>query len=734
MPVRHLDFYTNQKNLISVQPLSTLKDIRLGIDGNVWLKKVVTMAASEQYLAGIGGTPSCMRKAIEKELEGFKAASIHPLFVFSGLALIRKDKPYVNDDAKIAKRNAAWDAVSAGKIDLALSSWGTSYVVHQPDLIHLVFRILKENNIDYIRAPYGAGAQLVYLERNPKQIIHAIYAGSELLVFDVERVITSIDFVKQTFSVISKKAVLQDLMLTDDQFLDLCILAGFDHCPTFPPLSAEGAFAFKSIHELLLQHRTGFNAVKAYADAPQVVKSNYVDLFCRTRCAMRHQPILTDEGHIEPMNVGQAPTDIHEFIGYRLPDEVYYYISRGVITEATMNTLLCGHGAEFSPLCNGETKEYRNYLTTEIMKVKAQTLALMKAHLHKFYYDRKISVVYWYESNSAPEHIIQMDPASISVEDISNWKSGNQAIDKELKKAGVAAPNYSFCLSLLSNTSDASSTILPKEVKASDKSASLSTLADVQTRHLSKLLQLRSFIETSSHAPTAYGKAVIDAFKAQPAQSSEYQDAIIVALELVRSGLLTSRSYSHSYTKKPVLDDEVATKAIRLIARTASLVGARFKGIKSWAGPLSRDLLAFNSINKILTRHLRHLGEALMLEMLLANECQKDALDYTEIATQLPFAHEPSTVLGILVKEYLETLTLNSSLSKDQAVQQVEEHIGATSLSSLAHSVKEELKRGFAFWEVVFEAVKSLSAAESINMELAQEFQDANNWVKTRKL
>ena len=89
-----------------------------------------------------------------------RAASIHPLFVFSGLALIRKDKPYVNDDPKIAKRNAAWDAVNAGKIDLALSSWSTSYVVHQPDLIHLVFRILKERNIDYIRAPYGAGAQV----------------------------------------------------------------------------------------------------------------------------------------------------------------------------------------------------------------------------------------------------------------------------------------------------------------------------------------------------------------------------------------------------------------------------------------------------------------------------------------------------------------------------------------------------------------------------------------------
>ncbi|KAF9547070.1 hypothetical protein EC957_008919 [Mortierella hygrophila] len=733
MPVRHLDFYTNQKNLISVQPLSALKDIRLGIDGNVWLKKIISQSASEQYLAGIGGTPSCMRKAIEKELEGFKAASIHPLFVFSGLTLIRKDKSYVNDDVKMVKRNAAWDAVNAGKMDLALSSWSSSYVVHQPDLVHLVIRILKENNIDYMRAPYGAGAQLVYLERNPKQIIHATYAGSELLMFDIDRVITSIDFTKQTFSFIPKKAVLQDLLLSDDQFLDLCILAGFEYCITFPPLATEGSFAFKSIHDLLQQHRTGFNAVKAYAESPQVIKSNYVDQFCRTRCAMRHQPILTDEGHVEPMNVAHAPNDIHEFIGYRLPDEVYYYLSRGVITEPTLNTLLSGSVAEFSPLCNGETKEYRNFLTSDVMKMRAQTITLLKAHLHTVY-DRKISINYWFENSSAPEHILKPDP-SFKPENISQWKTGKKSILKDLKQTGMARPDYAFCLDTISNAGEALETIL---TKGAEKPAPLGTLIEVQGRHLTKLLQLRGFIDFT-HQPSAYGKCIIDTFKIHTTAPYESQDALFLALELVKAELLTSRPYSHNYTKKAVLENQTATKAIRLVTRTASLLSARFKGVKSWAGPLSRDLLAFNSITKVLTRGLRHLSEAVLLEMLLGNECQKDTLDFTELAASMPFAYEPSTVLGILVKEYLEILTLNANannnkLDKDQAIQQVEEHIGATSLSSLANTVKEELQRGFAFWEVVCDAVKSLAASNAISKELAQEFQEANNWTKTRKV
>jgi len=89
-------------------------------------------------------------------------------------------------------------------------------------------------------------------------------------MFEVDRVITSIDFAKQTFSYISKKEVLLDLVLSDDQFLDLCILAGGDHCATFPPISVEGAFAFKSVHDLR-QHVTGFNFLKAFADLPQVL-------------------------------------------------------------------------------------------------------------------------------------------------------------------------------------------------------------------------------------------------------------------------------------------------------------------------------------------------------------------------------------------------------------------------------------------------------------------------------
>lgn len=46
----------------------------------------------------------------------------------------------------------------------------------------------------------------------------------------------------------SKKTVLQDLHVSDDQFLDICLLAGFEYCNSFPPLNHSAVsmgFTFK---------------------------------------------------------------------------------------------------------------------------------------------------------------------------------------------------------------------------------------------------------------------------------------------------------------------------------------------------------------------------------------------------------------------------------------------------------------------------------------------------------
>lgn len=152
-----------------------------------------------------------------------------------------------------------------------------------------------------------------------------MYAGNEYLLNPIERVITGIDFQRRSFTMIEKPRLLMDLGLKDEQFLDACILAGFEYINTFPPLleaTTLTGFNFRgmSLHsmrmkchvltaavEMVLAHRTGFNVVQHYAEKGSTKTSNYKDSFCRARSAIKHHLILSDDGQVEPLHTSFAP-------------------------------------------------------------------------------------------------------------------------------------------------------------------------------------------------------------------------------------------------------------------------------------------------------------------------------------------------------------------------------------------------------------------------------------------
>lgn len=130
---------------------------------------------------------------------------------------------------------------------MAMNLWSSSGSPHQPDLLPLIMQILSERGIEHMRAPYSAWGQLAYLQAHPRQLVNAIFGGSELLMYDLDKVVVDLDLDKGTYSWINKKGVLTDLQVTDDQFLDVCIFAGFENCSTFPPLNDPASFTFKGI-------------------------------------------------------------------------------------------------------------------------------------------------------------------------------------------------------------------------------------------------------------------------------------------------------------------------------------------------------------------------------------------------------------------------------------------------------------------------------------------------------
>ena len=100
-----------EKRLIQTDSLTHLRGLRLGIDGTHWLKKVMS---KEPFAMAMGGVPWNLRGLVERELERFRTFGITPVFVFGGLNVLKKEKPFRAEDSRSGKRNAFWDAYEKG--------------------------------------------------------------------------------------------------------------------------------------------------------------------------------------------------------------------------------------------------------------------------------------------------------------------------------------------------------------------------------------------------------------------------------------------------------------------------------------------------------------------------------------------------------------------------------------------------------------------------------------------
>ena len=99
--------------------------------------------------------------------------------------------------------------------------------------------------------------QLAYFLTTQPPLIHAAYSSTELLVFGVTCVIADIDFNHGSFSWLDRVSLLSELGLNAEQFIDACVLAGFDSFPTSPiveensPVKNAG-WQFKSMFYLFI--------------------------------------------------------------------------------------------------------------------------------------------------------------------------------------------------------------------------------------------------------------------------------------------------------------------------------------------------------------------------------------------------------------------------------------------------------------------------------------------------
>lgn len=650
--------------------------------------------------------------------------------------------------------------------------------------------MFRNRNVEFLVAPYTATAQLVYLLRHQKAYINAIYSSTDILLFpSVDRIITSISFsaTPPSFTYISKKSIISDLAaslpplphpnnhanstISDDLFMDCMILAGAEHMPVFPPLVTPETITFPKIVELVRHYKTGHACVMAFNEDPRIkapgspptTTSQYADQFMRTRAMYKYSLILSSDGSVQPlplavpapapgagnsfsMTAADIPLDLHEVFTHRLPDEIYFYLSRGLLSPHALIWLTSGTIVERPPLCNGETSDYRRFIKEVITEgatgPRAMTLALISSVVHTFWTSRRVIGVFWFDQASQVPGTPAMGnqnqlkgipfisrETTQAVERITSWLVPTGVIEDELRVQMSSTIDFSLCLGATSNDQRAART--------RNKSKYLERKDEVVANVIWRFLDLRGFLAPNhTHAPLA--RAMYAALK-QSRTNDKFQDPLFLFLELIRAGVLHWNLWGgRAYSGGPSFGDEEEKKCMLLVMRVISLVPLNTKP-QPWAAPLSRELLAFNSFLRALSRSLRILVEVTALNLLLRGDANRAREDLLDIAMALPFQNDTNTGFGILAKVYLDAL---HALYEERIVSRDDPGVFEAKESAMecvddtfdgVRNPRAEVERGFRFWDAALCAVRQLHADGQINSELADAFEAAQSWLEPRR-
>lgn len=530
----------------------------------------------------------------------------------------------------------------------------------------------------------------------------APFGGLELLLFGPLRLIIDIDFERGTFDWVDTKAVLMNLNLSADEFLDACILAGFDYCGTFPPLLEQNShFSFRHAWEMVKNFKTGYAAVRHYAGHARVIESGYMDSFLRARCIIRHHPVFHTSCVCEPLMKELCPSDLHEVVGPRLPNDLYFLLSQGIVLPQVVNNLTTGVLLEAPP--NVDSEEYRRILN-DLRDLREKTLGLLTGVMHDHFSSKRIASGRWYDYSTEyePQRITYLRNLHGN-----GYRLSHSELTSELSKLKGGEVNIP---SVIAIQSARGSLPPPSDSNAPDVLTSAAELNYTITLHL--LVMCDFLTSDPQHLPTVLGKSIEDV-------SPQFQEEILLILELIKYNYISSKKLT-LIAPFPAHTGETGgehQEEITFISRIVSILPMHLTET-SWTGPLDYDLMGFHEIVKALYRSLRNYLEMTLASLFLTHKTQMPPQECTRVAFNLPFNQQNSTAMGIVVKNFLIANASSSTLKS--------KFPNCTDLSG-------DLKKAYSFWEELMKVVTFLSEFGVLPEELFTQFTKSNTFFLSRR-
>ncbi|ODQ80678.1 hypothetical protein BABINDRAFT_175347 [Babjeviella inositovora NRRL Y-12698] len=733
MPIRLLEPFLFDNNVIGTFPTEILRHARVGIDVEHYVQKYLYNKRFP-FLEAIGGAPQALFRQLDTDLTLFKDLGITPTFVFSGISVLANQHARDAAARGIAltpaekHRSDTWNKYYVGASNPASEHIEAFREYNAPPSISPFFldivHFFQEREVQYMVAPYSAWAQLAYLYTD--EYVDALFGPTELLFADkVDKFIVSLDTPAKEFRFVDKRRLFLEFQIHQRQFNQAAAMCGFDAQPEVLPFLPPAAFVapFKYCLDLL------YTGVDLHQHVLNMNDPRLAEIFEKALLAIQLAPVMKLNGLVElAINApepAQVPNDAHEIISQRLPSELLFYQRYGLIRPKMLEAIVFGKKDVRPPFAGGSTKSYRQLIASNVDLIDKE-FGLLTGLLTRYYQFKKIPLNLWFEDGSkAVELNTRTNPSAYLR--VRHWYVKTERTD------------FSLVEFLGDLNDDYLATHVNREKIEEDNL--LSSSSDIVSTALLRALDLMGYIQDGKL--TAWGQILA---------GTPGDELLVYLLLLVKANVLklsdqfTPRLQHFSETKKHKLLQAVdltfrcATftaaeqESLMIVTRVLAMVETSVPKPVSYQGPISKSLLAFRSHVEFIQDAFRSVVEVATVTSLCNSETNVRLVyndkDWMKLSAQLPFGKcVANTTMGALVDLYAE-LVKNNAGDVAKAKEQLN-LVCQSSYIQVADIERSLFGDGLRFWGDFMDSIERIRTANLIDSEYHLKLMEADKWLKS---
>ncbi|KAI0198994.1 nuclease-like protein [Astrocystis sublimbata] len=661
MPNSFEDQWINEQT--ATANVSELDDTTVTVDAAYYLQLFLANAPyQEPLLPALGGLTG-IQSHIESDLDSWKSNNTTPFFVFNGQSVVGSDEITIQQGLRaIAGTDEAWSLYFQSQANEAVSAFGThkgAYLVQ--NLYPLLQSILNRRGLYFKVAPVNAAAQLAYLDMSNSSQSSAIMGSQELLLYPIQDlVIRWIEWENGTFGCFQKKTMIKNLGVSEAMFIDAFLMTGTNFLPGFPPLKEasitprQPSTVQDAVNLLRTSEKSVANACNSFSDILSKRDPTWLQKYRRARMSVNHFTYIDETGEIKVHNPDTLTHDNWEYLGYRLPEELYHYLDRGLIGARLPSWISHGKIVVYPTLDGVGPAEYRNLVTNQLMSFRQLAIFLVLPRMNRGIQYKPIIVRVWYDDRYS--HQIEYRPqdpqATKCIQQAHGWDVKQDSVDKLFPNAKHGS--VLFEVTALKNPQFSESTVLKGKTRNITSSNLLLSIT------IWRYLHLRGYT-TDNHRLTPWGEALATSLEALESTVEDHPkvpglfEAVLLAYELIRLDILNVRHSHPELNGLPMNGSNDDKVSLLLISRCALLLKLRHQA-NGYTGPLSKNFLCFRSLTSSVREAGRDLFEAIVASLFLYAQAERGRDDYLHIGQSLPFLTDTDVALGIATKTLLDDI------------------------------------------------------------------------------